>query len=303
MPENANIFDQVLMQGEQVIRTFKPNKKRFWLSRLSHIPGLIFFLIFPMIFLIMYLTESGPFQYIAGSPIPSFVLPVIIVVIVGIPVFFTLLEIVYGVFWYRNRLYCFTNRRIMIQCGVFGRNFRFMDLQWAANSFVHISLLDRMMRQNTGSIKFSNMASPMMNMHSGSMHQQGFAGAMFYFLYVEQPHDILREIQEQASALQMNSANQMQNLANQMGNLANQFGQQNQNFNNNMNNGFNNQNMNGMNNGFNNNQGFNNNMNGNFNNNQNMNGNFSQNQNFNEPNQNPNDPNNNNGFGDGNNGW
>ena len=233
MQTGAEIFNQVLLQGEQVIKTFRPHKGRFWLSRLSHLIGLIPFMLFPTIILVLLLNNWGPFALMEGEtyfPGFSLILGGLIGAMVGIPVFFFGIEAVFSIFWYKNRLYCFTNKRVMIQCGVFGRNFRFMDLQWATNSFVQISVLDRMLGKNTGSIKFSSMGNPMMNMNQmGGMGGPSMMGAMFYFLYVVNPHDILREIQEQANALQANSANQMANLANQMGNLANAFGNQNMN--------------------------------------------------------------------------
>jgi len=252
MQTGAEIFNQVLLQGEQVIKTFRPNQKRFWLSRLSHIVGLIPFMAFPIILLCVHIFLGfGPSEPGFRNSILTFPGPIFLALVIAIPVLFIVLEIVVGIFWYKNRLYCFTNKRVMIQCGIFGRNFRFMDLMWATNSFVHISPLDRMMGKNTGSIKFSAMGNPMMNTaQMGSMGGPNMMGGVFYFLYVENPHDILREIQEQASAMQSNSANQMANLANQMGNLANAFGSQN----NNMGGGFNNQQGN-MTSGFNQNQG------------------------------------------------
>jgi len=289
--DNAAIFEQILGQGEHIIRTFKPHKGRFWASRfLGHLPGLIFFMIFGaiMAWVIMYDTS-------AYDDIPTgLFIGVVLGIVLGIPLLFYGIELLTGILWYRTRYYCFTNRRIIIQCGVLGRNYRFMDLQWAANSFVRISFLDRILRKNTGSIKFSSMPGLMMGgMHGGmSMHgstgmhgsigMHGGFSTFFYFLYVENPHDILREIQEQANALQGANSQQMGNLANQINHLANQMG----------NNQNNNQNFNNQNN-FNDSQGFNN------NNQQNDWGNSNQQDSWNNNNSNNNDG----GWGDNNGGW
>jgi len=276
MVENAHIFQNMLMQGEEIVKVFKPHKGRFWASRLlGHLPGLLIFMVFAAIFGGIMMFEAG----LGGGLIAL----IFIGIFLGLPLIFFVGEIIAGIWWYKNRWYCYTNRRIIIQCGILIRNFRMMDLHWASNSFVRISILDRMLGKQTGTIKFSNMGSPMMNMgggrgfsHGGMGGNPGFVGAMFYFLYVQHPHDILREIQEYANALQEQGNVNNQNLANQINNLAAQIGNMqggNNNQGNNM--GNNNQGFGGNNNqGFNgNNQGFGNNNNQGFGNNQGNNGN------------------------------
>ncbi|MCL2369665.1 MAG: hypothetical protein FWC80_00315 [Firmicutes bacterium] len=263
MVENAQIFQQVLTNDEQVIRVFKPHKGRFWASRLlGHLPALFFLLVFGVIFGAVIFVEAG----LAGGLIALF----IILAVFGLILLFFGIELLAGVLWYKNRWYCFTNRRVIIQCGIIGRNFRFLDLNQNMNSFVRISVLDRMLRKNTGSIKFWTMMNPGMNFGGGggwgAGHGRGMGttpgmtGSMFYFMYVQNPHEILREIQDQVQ----NNQNQLANLNQQQINLMQQLVQNTSN--NNAGGNMGNNNMGGMNN----NQGFNNNNNNqNFNNNNN----------------------------------
>jgi len=222
MVENAQIFQNMLMQGEEVVRVFKPHKGRFWASRfLGHLPAVLMFMLFFGV--IAFMLRFGGIDNTPGTPI---IVLLFLAAFLIIPLIFIFGELFAGIWWYRNRWYCFTNKRIIIQCGVFMRNFRFMDLQWASNSFVRVSVLDRLLGKQTGTIKFSNMGSPMMNFGGsrGMSGSHGFTGAMFYFLYVQHPHDILREIQEQANKLQNQGNTNQQNLADQINNLAAQIG-------------------------------------------------------------------------------
>jgi len=122
--DNVNLFDQVLEDDEYVVRTYKPHKGRFWASRLlGHLPGL--FLV--MIFLLIYVGVSAFAAFSTGTAIV-----VTISVAVGLPALYFAIEVLAGIPWYRSRYYCLTNHRIIIQCGIFAQNFRFMDLSRAA---------------------------------------------------------------------------------------------------------------------------------------------------------------------------
>jgi len=223
----TNIFNQMLNQGETITRVFKPDRKRFWASRLlGHLPLLIFFLPFGAFFLVPALT--------IGNGVHTGFLIAAISIMVGITILFFLIEILVGRAWYRNRWYCYTNQRIIVQCGIIGMNYRFVQLNQVMNSNVRISFLDR--KHGTGTVFFSTMAGGMMGMHAmnmammgGSRHAgmgMGFAN-MVTFLYVKNPHGIMQEIQA-AAMTQANNINHMnnQNLANQIGGAINQANQQ-----------------------------------------------------------------------------
>jgi len=277
MVENAQIFQQVLMSDEQVLKVFKPHKGRFWASRfLGHLPGLLSFMVFGLIVAIMLLVSDAPPE--------AFIMVLLFLgIFLILPILFFGIELLAGVLWYKNRWYCYTNKRVIIQCGIIGRNYRFLDLNQNMNTFVRISVLDRLVRKNTGSIKFWTMMNPGMNFgggggwgagtRGGMGTSPGFSGSMFYFMYVQNPHEILREIQEQVQNNQNQQVNLLQQIAqNTNMNMGNMNNNQGFNQNNNMNN-----------------QGFNqNNQNQNWNNNQNNN-----NQNWTNDNNNPNNNNNN----------
>jgi len=224
---------------------------------------------------------------ISDAPPEAWILVLIFLgVFLLLPILFFGIELLAGVFWYKNRWYCYTNRRVIIQCGIIGRNFRFLDLNQNMNTFVRISFLDRLLRKNTGSIKFWTMMNPGMNFgggggwgagtRGGMGTTPGFSGSMFYFMYVQNPHEILREIQQQVQNNQNQQVNLLQQIAQNtnMGNMGGNMGNQ----------GFNNNQQN-----WNNNQGFNQNNNQNWNNNQNNNSqNWNNNQNNNGNNNNNN---------------
>jgi len=219
----TDIFNRMLNPGETITRVFKPDRARFWKSRfIGHLPLLIFFLPFGAFMLIPALIEGIQALMIAA-----------IAVMVGTVFLFFLIEILVGRAWYRNRWYCYTNQRIIVQCGVFGMNYRFVQLNHVMNANVRVSFLDR--KHGTGTVWFSTMGgmnmmmggmNSQMMMRSGGMGMMGFATSVT-FLYVKNPHDVMREIQNAAMA-QTNNQNNLnnQNLANHIGGAINQANQQ-----------------------------------------------------------------------------
>ena len=112
-----NKFIDILEKDEQIIKVFKPNKKRFWKT-----------LIFPF-------------------AIPLFWPHLIIMMVFT---FFTL-----PFFFkkgYNNLYYAYTNKRLIVRSGMFGVNYSSLDYQDITSTTVSVGFLDK--KTNTGSLQF-----------------------------------------------------------------------------------------------------------------------------------------------------
>lgn len=119
-------IDKVLNDDEKVLWEGKPQKGVYLASAVggSLIVG-IFFLVFLF-------------------PIIIF-LPFILLFILGIPLLLSWLG-------YENLYYAITDKRIIIQSGIIGRDFQTIDFDQVTNAEVNVDLFDKIFGGNTGSV-------------------------------------------------------------------------------------------------------------------------------------------------------
>jgi hypothetical protein len=89
--------------------------------------------------------------------------------------------------YYYKLFYAYTNKRVIIRTGIFGVDYKSLDMAMIGAVNVYVSLLDKILQKNTGTLTFGSMASPMMT-------ASGQAGSMFRFANIEMPYDLYREI-------------------------------------------------------------------------------------------------------------
>ena len=80
--------------------------------------------------------------------------------------------------------YAYTNKRVIIRKGIFGVDYKSLDMSMIGAVDVSVTLLDKIVHKNTGTIAFGSMANPMGN-------QNGF---MFKFAHVYNPYETYKEI-------------------------------------------------------------------------------------------------------------
>lgn len=178
------MFVDVLEKGEEIQKVFKPNKcKTAWFWILTSFWSLIWILVIPIGFLF---EGEGSGAYAGRTFWIAFG------ICIGVIVLCTLILIIAGMLWYKNRFFAYTDRRILIRGGIIGIDYKSLEFKSLTATVVNVSLLDKLVRKNTGSIKFGSAASPVLSIWSGHSNQ-------YIFQHLEKPYDVLREIKEYMS--------------------------------------------------------------------------------------------------------
>lgn len=164
-------FEKILSEDEYIIKEYKPNKTKFYVS------GIIFFVIFLLVF----------FSIIVGAILeerPEGVIYLLILsaVVILFLVLFTSLKVMYN-----KRLYAYSNKRILIQSGFIGTDYKSLDLEFIGASEVRVDILDKIIKKNTGTIRFGSQATP--NSSQGGIQT-------FVFSDIFDPYEVYKEIKK-----------------------------------------------------------------------------------------------------------
>ena len=181
-------FELILDKEETILKTYKPNKKRFvFVSLLGGIPALIF----PAVFLILgILMIARVIDVTDENGNPELLGPIFFLIFGGIFVFFILFGMFSVFFKYKKALYCITNKRIIVRHGFIGVDFRSLNLDAIGAVNVEVNFLDKLIRPNTGKITFASAAAPMVQPN------QKTAFLPFEFACVDNPYEVYREVKE-----------------------------------------------------------------------------------------------------------
>ena len=168
-----NLFDNILDSDEKIIKVLKPNKfKFFWSSVLGAIIFTLFFVGFGV------MTVTIPDELGEVAPIG------LIIVIDAFVVVLDFLLIICPYLSNKKRFYAYSNKRVIIRCGVIGVDYKSLDIDMIGAIDVGVGLLDKLFRKNTGTISFGSVASPM----------TAGGGAAFSFYSVQNPYELYKEI-------------------------------------------------------------------------------------------------------------
>lgn len=171
------LFDDVIEADETIQKGFKPNKKKVFASFIIFDVIVAFF--FSLTILGMWLDGEIPQkEKIIGTCIVASV----VLLIVALTMWFVSL-------YYKNAYYVYTNKRIIVRTGVFGVDFHSLDIENIGASNVCVSLLDKMVGKNTGSIRFGSNSSPITNSYYG-------------FMNIENPYQVYKEIKGYIQTIQ-----------------------------------------------------------------------------------------------------
>ena len=162
-----NEISKILEAKEKVIYEGKPKYFPYMIANTS--------------FMVFVIAIIG---FFAGFLLKSYVLPVII----GLTLL--LLGILYSQIAYLRTHYAVTNKRIILQTGGIGRDFKSIDYDRIQNISVSVGLLGVIF--GAGNVKI----------FTGEMISSGHSVRSRYdiFYYVAQPYEILKEIQTHISA-------------------------------------------------------------------------------------------------------
>lgn len=171
------LFDDVIEADETIQKGFKPNKKKVFAS----------FIIFDVIVAFFFsLTILG--MWLDGE-IPQKEKIIGTCIVAGVVLFIVALTMWFVSLYYKNAYYVYTNKRIIVRTGVFGVDFHSLDIENIGASNVCVSLLDKMVGKNTGSIRFGSNSSPITNSYYG-------------FMNIENPYQVYKEIKGYIQTIQ-----------------------------------------------------------------------------------------------------
>lgn len=166
------LFNKILDNDEKIVKVFKPNKCKYFFSTLmySGITLLIFALI--GVFAVLFPDD--------GTQVDK----IFVLVPIGLYVLFMLLIWLFSAIYYKNLYYAYSNKRIIIRSGVFGIDFKSLDMSMIGAVNVYVSLVDKILRKDTGSIMFGSTASPIGYQSSG----------IYKFNHIKMPYETSKEI-------------------------------------------------------------------------------------------------------------
>ena len=182
---------RILDNDEEVLKTYKPNKKRFVLINFLF-SGFIFNLIPIAIFVIGLLGLLGVIAFTTDAGERDYSAPVVMMVIGSIGVLFLIIACI-GFFVRYNKTYYFvTNKRLVIRTGFIGADYKSLPISTVGMVDVRVDFLDKLVRKNTGTIVFGSASTPVVN-------QQNM---VFAFHHIDNPYETYKEIKEIISAAQ-----------------------------------------------------------------------------------------------------
>lgn len=172
--ENKELFEVITEKDEKIVKIIKPVKAKVILSCYAWLL-FIWLATYACGIWIFFLPDIGNWQIGTAVTVSSLILPVLI----ALPFF---------LLYHKNRFYAYTNKRIIIRTGVFGIDYKTLDLNAIDAVNVYVSFFDKIAGKNTGSLKFGSKASPLINYGNGS------GGYKFY--HIEKPYEFYKEIKE-----------------------------------------------------------------------------------------------------------
>lgn len=169
-------FKDILNSDETVVKVYKPNKLKYWVAK-----GLYIFLVACLFALLVWSLSFMETTESVDAP-PTFNLTIFAVTL-SISLVLLIVIIVYLIYFYKNLYYCITSQRVIIRRGVFGTDYKTLDMQMIGATNVRVSLLDKMVRRNTGSIVFGSNSAPMISQ-----------GSVFIFRDIVDPYKESKDI-------------------------------------------------------------------------------------------------------------
>ena len=170
------LFEQILDKDEKIIKVVKPNKKKIYWSAFIYYT-----------FIMMWFAIMGIVGVLSDWSIDSNQKSLLLMAIVGAFLLLYFVMMIFVKIYYSKLYYAYSNKRIIIRTGIFGVDFKSLDMSMVGAINVYVSLLDKILRKNTGSITFGSTASPLTYSNAGGATPYKFAN-------ITQPYELYREV-------------------------------------------------------------------------------------------------------------
>ena len=168
--EDKDLFMPVLDNGEEILKTYRPNKLRAWFT--SILSMVFIFFCFVVTFISLLINSINDLA--ASMAVFLILIPYVAIISIFIKL------------WLNKTVYAVTTKRIIIRTGYIGVDYKSLDYTMLGALTVNVSWIDKLLHKNTGSIAFGSMASPMTNQ----------AVAKFTFSFIKDPYNTYKEIKQ-----------------------------------------------------------------------------------------------------------
>ena len=177
------LFEKILDDDEKIVKVLKPHKGKFLFSVL--LTWGVSFLLFAIMGILGILFPGEGME----------VELIYLVIPIGLWVVSMLVVLLFALIYYKNLYYAYSNKRIIIRSGIFGVDFKSLDMSMIGAVNVYVSLIDKVLRKDTGSIMFGSTASPI-----GGQN----AGAGYRYNHIKAPYETCKEIKSSIDAYKKN---------------------------------------------------------------------------------------------------
>lgn len=171
------MFEQILDKDENIVETFKPNKFRLFMGNFI---GSLFLFAFAIVICCL--------GFFIPDEMGNTLDPIWLLIPFGVYLVYLGLMFLFLSLWYNKTFYAFTNKRIIIRTGIIGVDFKALDLKMIGAVDVNVSLMDKIVGKNTGTLRFGSMSSPM-SVPAGSK-------SLYAFAYIQNPYEIYKKVKE-----------------------------------------------------------------------------------------------------------
>lgn len=179
--QNVEFFEPILDKDEKVLKTFKPSKvKMYWSAIFS---AFFVSLIFLLCFMFMIAGALGEQQGDVTVITSQSMLYGFLIGFCGGLVVVMVLTLIFVTLSYKNTYYAYTNKRVIVRRGIIGVDYKSLDMNMIGIVTVNVSILDKILMKNTGSIQFGSMANPI-----GGNH------LLFGFMHISDPYGVYKEV-------------------------------------------------------------------------------------------------------------
>ena len=180
------LFDKILDEDEKIIKVFKPHKSKYFFTTLVSWGFSILLISLFLACAVIFPDDGGVFK------------PVLLVIPIGFFVLSMLLVLLFSSIYYKNVYYAYSNKRIIIRSGVFGVDFKSLDMSMIGAVNVYVSLFDKIIKKNTGSIMFGSTASPI-----------GYQASSTYYRFnnIQMPYETCKEVKSYIDEYRQKSSN------------------------------------------------------------------------------------------------
>lgn len=178
-------INKLLDTNEKIIWEGRPQFMPFFLSSFG---GVLFGLIFAVVGSVFVIQEVAKGNYLF-----------ILLPHLWIGLFFVFGAPVYQLLVYKHTYYVITNKRVIIQKGLIGRDFEIVDFNQITNSQVNVGVLDKLVGVDSGSIFISTAGSVVLT-SKGTRHRPNSLASItnpyeVFKLLKQVSHDVKTDIE------------------------------------------------------------------------------------------------------------